>query len=168
VLERAGKLTPEADADGVALYRKQNGIGRIGVDLAAVLKNPRTRDNLVLQDGDSLIIPTYIGVVDVRGEVNSPVAVAYVPGADLSYYVAAAGGWGRLADSKRAFVTQPNGKVESRRRSFGMTKSPTPRAGAVVFVPGRDPNEKRDFVGAVTATAQVLASLVAIVVVLRR
>jgi hypothetical protein len=38
----------------------------------------------------------------------------------------------------------------------------------VVFVPSRDPNEKRDFVGAITATAQVLASLVAIVVVLRR
>jgi len=168
VLDRAGRMTGEADADGVALYRKQNGIGRIGVDLAAVLKNPKARDNLVLQDGDSIVIPTYVGVVDVRGAVNSPVAVAYVPGADLHYYVAAAGGWSRVADSKRAYVTQPNGKVESRQRKLGVAKSPKPRAGAVVFVPNRDPNDKRDFVGGVTATAQVLASLVAIVVVLKR
>lgn len=168
VLDRAGRMTSEADADGVALYRKQNGIGRIGVDLASVLKNPKARDNLVLQDGDSIVIPTYVGVVDVRGAVNSPVAVAYVPGADLSYYVSAAGGLSRLADSKRAYVTQPNGKVESRSRKLGFTNTPKPRAGAVVFVPNRDPNDKRDFVGAMTSTAQVLASLVAIVVVLRR
>jgi hypothetical protein len=45
---------------------------------------------------------------------------------------------------------------------------PRPRPGSSVFVPERDPADRRDYVAAVTATAQIVASLVAILVVLRR
>jgi hypothetical protein len=37
-----------------------------------------------------------------------------------------------------------------------------------VFVPEKDPNEKRDYVAAAGAVAQILASLVAILVVVTR
>src|SRR5262249_25004354 len=87
ILARAGGTTNQADPNGLALVRKENRVGRIGVDIRAVEKNPKGRDNLVLQEGDSINIPSYNGVVRVAGEVNSPTGVAYVPGKDVLYYV---------------------------------------------------------------------------------
>ncbi|MEO5579500.1 MAG: SLBB domain-containing protein, partial [Gemmatimonadaceae bacterium] len=92
VIRRAGGLTPEAYADGVTFYRRQDSVGRIGIALPEVLRAERSRDNLQLVDGDSIFIPRFNAVVNVKGAVNSPVAVTYVPGADLEYYVRAAGG----------------------------------------------------------------------------
>jgi hypothetical protein len=66
-------------------------------------------------------------------------------------------------------VTQPNGKVESGRRAFGLVAStPKPGPGSTVFVPEKDPNDRKDYTAMTTAVAQILASLVAIIVVVRR
>ena len=164
LLKRAGGLTDQAYADGVSFYRRKASLGRIGIDLPRVLKNERFRDNLLLQDGDSVHIPQFTAVVDVRGAVNSPVAVAYVPGQDLNYYIGAAGGLTRRAEGKRAYVVQPNGKVESiSARVFLPDGQPEPRAGSVVIVPERDPTERRDYTAIAAAAAQIAASLVAVV-----
>ena len=74
----------------------------------------------------------------------------------------------RKADSGRAYVTQPNGKVESGRRFAVGRGAPNPKPGSTVFVPEKDPADKKDYVAATAAVAQILASLVAIIVVLRR
>lgn len=168
LIRRAGGLSNEAYAGGVVFYRKANHVGRIGVDLPAVLKKPKHRDNLVLLEGDSIYIPRYSGVVNVRGAVNSPVGIPYVPGRGMDYYIAAAGGPSRLADPGRAYVTQPNGKVESAHRRMLVKVHPQPGPGSVVFVPEKDPNDKKDYTGMTQAVAQVLASLVAIVVIVTR
>ena len=112
---RAG-LTTSAYPDGIVFVRKHGGVGRIGVDLSAVLRDPRNVDNLALFDGDSIYIPRYAPVVTVRGAVNSQVGVAYVAGANIDYYIRAAGGENAQGDAGRAYVTQGNGKVESRHR----------------------------------------------------
>jgi hypothetical protein len=131
-----------------------------------VLRNPDFRDNLILAGGDSVFIPEYNPVVQVGGAVNSPVAVAYVPGRSVGYYVDAAGGYHRLADRGRTYVTQPNGKIESVHKRFLFPDTnPRPLPGARVFVPERDPNDKRDFTGLLGIGAQILASVVTIVVV---
>lgn len=169
VIRRAGGVTREAYADGVAFHRERNATGRIGIDLARVLRSAGHRDNLILQDGDSIFIPRFSGVVFVDGEVNSPVAVAYVPGQDIQYYVRAAGGPAAKADVSRAYVTQPNGKVEAVvRRPFAPDANPRPRAGARVFVPERDPNPpQQNFLGTLTAFVQIIGGLITAVAVAR-
>jgi protein involved in polysaccharide export with SLBB domain len=169
VVARAGGLTTEAYAEGVFFYRKQRQLGRIGVDLPRALREPKDQDNLVMQDGDSVVVPSFNPVVNVAGAVNSPVAVAFVRGRTIDYYIQAAGGGSRKSDLSRAYVTQPNGQVESVSRHTILPDGlPRPRPGSSVFVPERDPADRRDYVAAVTATAQIVASLVAILVVLRR
>jgi polysaccharide biosynthesis/export protein len=172
LISRAGGLTSEAYSDGVNFTRRRNRVGRIGVDLPAVLKNAQDQDNIILFDGDSLTIPRYDAVVRVDGAVNSPTALPFVRGKDLNYYIRAAGG-GRLdADLPRTYVTQPNGRVDAvARRRFLPDGQPTPRAGAIVTVPLRDRTERQDnlasraSIAALIGTfATVIASLATIII----
>jgi protein involved in polysaccharide export with SLBB domain len=169
LVERAGGLTDEAYPAGVEFYRSQERAGRIGIDLPQVIKNAKHRDNLILAGGDSIFVPEYNPVVKVSGAVNAPVAVAYVPGRNIDYYVRSAGGYSRLSDRGRAYVTQGNGKVESVIRRFLLPDTkPQPQPGSEVFVPERDPDQKTDFIGIFGVAAQILASVVTIVVVATR
>lgn len=170
LITRAGGLTREAYPAGIKFFRSIDRGGRIGVDLPRVIEDPNFRDNLILSGGDSIVIPEYTPVVYVNGAVNAPMSVTYVPGKNLEYYIAAAGGLNRKADKNRSYVTQPNGKVESivRRWWFAGDTRPKPLAGAAVFVPERDPLDKKDWVGLAGSIAQILASLTAIVVVVVR
>jgi polysaccharide export outer membrane protein len=168
IIARAGGLTGSAYADGVVFVRKRNAVGRIGVDLPRVLRDPSYVDNIQLIDGDSVFIPRYAPVVIVRGAVNSPVGVAYVAGADIDYYVRSAGGVSVKGDGGRAYVTQPNGKVDSKRRHLWWESEPTPQPGSTVVVPERDPNDKRDWLAIATAFTSILGSLVAISAIVRR
>jgi protein involved in polysaccharide export with SLBB domain len=170
LIQRAGGLTREAYPAGIKFFRSIDRGGRIGVDLPRVMRHPDFRDNLILSGGDSIVIPEYTPVVYVNGAVNAPMSVTYVPGKTLEYYISAAGGLNRKADKNRSYVTQPNGKVESivKRWWFVGDTRPKPLAGASVFVPERDPADKRDWIVLAGAVAQILASLTAIVVVVVR
>ncbi|HEY0527532.1 MAG TPA: SLBB domain-containing protein [Gemmatimonadaceae bacterium] len=169
LIQRAGGLTKDAYANGVVFYRN-NGVGRIGIELPDVLKNSKDLDNLPLQDGDSVYIPRYNAVVRVTGAVNSPIAVTYQPGRSIDYYIRAAGGGSRKADLKRAYVTQPNGKVESRTSHFLLPDGvPKPYAGSTVFVPDKDPNERGfDFLSSAGTIASVAAGFATLIIALRR
>jgi protein involved in polysaccharide export with SLBB domain len=169
LIKRAGGLTQDAYANGVTFYRAKNGIGRIGIELPDVLRNSRSLDNLPLQDGDSLFIPRYNAVVNVQGAVNSPVAVTWSPGKTIEYYIRAAGGPSRKADMDRAYVTQPNGKVESKQFHFLLPDDvPKPNAGSTVFVPERDPADRSaDFVTSIGTVAQIMATLATLIIAIR-
>ena len=134
-----------------------------------MLKNPKDRDNLLLIAGDSIHVPRFNALVTIAGAVNSPLAVPYEPGKSLSHYVRAAGGVTAEGDEKHVWVQQANGKIESRHRAgWFFTSSPSPQPGSKVFVPTKDPNAKRDWAQLLGTTAQVLGSVVTIIVVLSR
>ena len=161
VLARAGGLTTEGYADGVTFYRNRDSTGRVGIDLPRVLRDARTRDNFVLQDGDSVLVPAYNPVVRVVGAVNAPGAVAFTPGQNVDDYIRAAGGQGPNSDVGRAFVRQPNGKVQSvRRRRFLPDHVPQVRAGAVVTVPAGTPASQLAFINQIAGVLQTIAAAV--------
>ncbi|MEO5590369.1 MAG: SLBB domain-containing protein, partial [Gemmatimonadaceae bacterium] len=169
IIKRAGGLTREAYADGVTFYRYKDSVGRIGIALPEVLRNASYRDNIQLQTGDSIFIPRYNAVVNVKGAVNSPVAVTYVPGASLDFYVRAAGGATRKADLRYAYVAQPNGKVEAVGGKFIFRSNPNPRPGSTVYVPEKDASDRRvDYLATLGTIAQIAISFIGIAVALKR
>jgi protein involved in polysaccharide export with SLBB domain len=170
LIERAGGLTHDAYADGVVFLRPRGGVGRIGIQLSDVLRNSRSHDNVPLVDGDSIYIPRFNPVVNVAGAVNSPLSVTYASGKTVEYYIRAAGGPTVRADVKRAYVTQPNGKVESRQSRFLLPDGiPTPQPGSTVIVPNRDPLDKPlDIFTSLGTITQVIAGLATLIIAVRR
>jgi hypothetical protein len=119
-------------------------------------------------DGDQIAVPVQSFVVAVRGFVNAPNVVAYVPGKNLDYYIAQAGGFGFSASERRAFVTQPNGKRETvKRRRFLPDGMPQPLPGSLVVVPERAPEEKTNYIATMSAFAQMLTGIIAIIITVR-
>ena len=168
VLERAGGLTTQAYPEGIRFVRPANQAGRINIDLPHALGDRNSRDNVILQPGDSIDIPEYQASVKVLGAVNSPGSVLWRSGAGLDYYLSAAGGFAFNADKGRVSVRFANGEVRTARRGFLSSSSPRPGPGSEVLVPVKEPGEKTNAVALVGGIAQVLASLVTIVVVLTR
>ncbi len=169
LFSRGGGLTPQAYPEGIRFYRAVNAVGRINVDVRRALADTSSRFNIVLQPGDSLHIPEYTPSVKVSGSVNSPGSVLWRQGANLSYYVSAAGGYAPQALKSQVSVRFANGEVRTRHHSFLGGGDPTPGPGSEVFVPAEDPNAKKtDYVSLFGAVAQILASTIAIIVVLRR
>jgi protein involved in polysaccharide export with SLBB domain len=169
LIERAGGLTKDGYAAGAVFTRRHGKLGRVGIDLEAAMRDPSSSDNLVLADSDEINVPQFMPFVSITGAVNNPVAVAYVQGAPMDYYVASAGGLALHADPGRGYVLQPGGKLESRRSHMHLwTSSPTPLPGSTIVIPTKDPNEKHDWLAIATASTSILGSLVAIAAIVKR
>src|SRR2546422_4115565 len=87
LVQRAGGLTPRAYQEGIRFVRAVESRGRINIDLPRALRDHDSRDNIILQPGESSIIPEYQPDVRVTGAVNSPGSVLYRKGAGLDYYL---------------------------------------------------------------------------------
>ena len=83
----------------------------VGIDLAAAIKNPGGDEDLVLREGDRLIIPQYNGTVKINGAVMYANTVAYEKGKRASYYIDQAGGFASDAVKGKAYIIYMNGKV---------------------------------------------------------
>jgi len=168
LVQRAGGLTPRAYGDGIRFYRQVNAAGRINVDLPKALRDTASRDNINLQPGDSIVIPEYSPSVRVTGAVNAPGSVLYRQGADLRYYIEGAGGFAFTADKGRASVRYANGAVKTRHKTLFFRSDPKPGPGSEIMVPVRDTTQKTNYVALFGSIAQILASTVAIIVVVTR
>jgi hypothetical protein len=66
-------------------------------------------------------------------------------------------------------VQQPNGIVTPYKQRFLLPDgNPRAQAGAVVVVPARDPDDKKDWTAIAGSIAQILASAVAIIAIVTR
>lgn len=80
-------------------------------DGIVVLDNGQESGELVLEDGDCIVIPEKSDVVMVSGEVVMPKAMLWHKDKKLSEYIAGAGGFSARADRDKVLVMHPNGAV---------------------------------------------------------
>ena len=83
----------------------------VGIDLEAAIKNPGSDADMVLREGDRLIVPQFNGTVKVNGAVMYANTVAYEKGKRATYYIDQAGGYATDAVKSRAYIIYMNGKV---------------------------------------------------------
>lgn len=83
----------------------------VGIHLDRALQNPGSDYDVVVREGDRLIIPEYNGTVKVSGNVMYANTVAFEKGKNYKYYVNQAGGFGNRAKKSHTYIVYQNGTV---------------------------------------------------------
>lgn len=163
IIDRAGGLMPDAYLLGATINR---GGKRMVVNFEAAYNKNRTRDDVILQKGDSIHIPSRPNSVLVQGQVNNEGLYGYIKGHNLKDYIKRAGG---LADSASyALITFPNGETKRESLRWLGSGSLIPD-GSYIFVtkkPARPPKERRgpSWAEVIKETLAIITSAVTIVV----
>jgi protein involved in polysaccharide export with SLBB domain len=94
-------------------------------------------EDVLVRDGDKLLIPKQTQDITVLGEVQSPISHVYQDGLTRDDYIAKSGGITQKADRKRIYVVRANGNVVSgeRRGWFRRSQSTEIRPGDTIIVP---------------------------------
>ena len=103
----------------------------VGIDLPEALANPGSDVDIILREGDRLVIPQYNGTVKINGAVMFANTVAYEKGKKPSYYIDQAGGFAADALKSKAYIIYMNGKVA--KLSHGAKVQP----GSEIVIPAK-------------------------------
>ncbi len=83
----------------------------VGIDLEEAMNHPGGDEDIVLREGDKLVIPQYNGTVKINGAVMYPNTVAYAKGKKAKFYIEQAGGFANDAKKSKAYIIYMNGQV---------------------------------------------------------
>lgn len=85
-----------------------------------VIDKPKSYAEVILEEGDTINVPSKNNLVIVQGEVTLPGAFVYNKGESLKYYINLAGGYGERADTSKVLVIRNNGKAQKYSGSIDM------------------------------------------------
>lgn len=164
LIERAGGVTPFAFQEGTRLYRKEDSLGYVLLNLEDVLRRPKkSRYNYVLTEGDSLYIPKITDIVTLQGAIGFfdveylsqaekqqiktdsliQISVPYFGKKSARRYIEKYGaGYNRYGKHSRTYVQMSNGEVRKARNYWFFVKYPKVERGATVFV---DVSDRKKF-----------------------
>ncbi len=111
----------------------------IGIYLDEIVRNPGSKYDLILKEGDILNVPRQLETIKVRGKVLYPSTIHYDGSTSLGRYIAKAGGFGDRAMKRKIYVIYANGTAKKTKSFLFFKDYPTVTAGAEVIVP-----EKRE------------------------
>lgn len=106
---------------------------QVGIELDKALSEPGCDADIVLEDGDRLVIPQLTNTVKVDGQVMFPNAVAFKENAKLKHYIEQAGGYGMNAKKSKAIVVYMNGTVAKAKKNSKDLIQP----GCQIIVPSK-------------------------------
>ena len=158
LLKMAEERNGDAKADTIDVKRIDYGdTYYVGIELDKALENPGGTEDLVLREGDRLVVPTYNGTVKISGEVMYPNTVAYTKGKKADFYIDQAGGWSNKARKSRTFIIYMNGTVQKLRAGV------RPEPGCEIVVPAKpkkDVNQLQQTLS-IASTAASIATMIA-------
>ena len=128
----------------------------VAINLEKALENPKSIHDVVLREGDELVLPVYSNTVRVEGSVLSPNEITFEPGKSVSYYIRQAGGYSDKARKRKVYMITMNGYIK---KAKGSTKV---EPGSKIIVPEKTDSGTnfRDIL-AVATTASSIATMAA-------
>lgn len=111
--------------------------GRFVIDLPGLLAGGVGGEkDVVLRDGDELVVPRQRQEVTVIGEVQNATSHLYLPRLKRSDYISASGGTTKKADEKRIYIVRADGNVSSKSGSiFARSYDTAVKPGDTIVVP---------------------------------
>jgi polysaccharide export outer membrane protein len=118
--------------------RDTKPVGRLVINAEGAFKGPAGGEyDVLVKDGDKLVVPKRTQDITIVGEVQSPTSHVYEPGLSRDDYIERSGGTTQHADHRRIYVVRANGDVLSAARSgwFRRTQDTEIRPGDTIVVP---------------------------------
>jgi protein involved in polysaccharide export with SLBB domain len=131
----------------------------VAINLEAILRNPGSDLDLMLEEGDIISIPKQLQTVRLRGDVVYPATVRFEKDKGMKYYIDRAGGFDIRANRKRSYIVYANGQVARTKSFMGIRSYPSVSPGSEVIVPTKGPRapiRPSEFVGIATALATLV------------
>jgi protein involved in polysaccharide export with SLBB domain len=129
----------QAVAVGQALLdslRDIEPVGRLVIDLEKTISaEPGSHYDVVLKDGDRLLVPERTQEVTVLGEVQSGTSHLWVPSLNRDDYIRLSGGTTQKADKSRIYIVRANGSVVSGGSNWFRSDSQAVKPGDTIVVP---------------------------------
>lgn len=138
----------------------------LDIDLRSAVENPGCDADIVLREGDKLIVPEYAATVKISGEVRYPVTVTYLEGKNLNHYIKHAGGYADRAKKNGVYAIYMNGGV----KKISKLSSKDIQPGMEIVVPAKNLKKKLTTAEVVTigsASASIATMIVTIVNLLK-
>ena len=109
-------------------------VGRLVIDLPLIVEN---KQNLVLQDGDVLYVPSKRDSISVIGEVNYSTSHLYKAGVSVDDYIALSGGLKERANEDSIYIIKANGSVKIPNKAgwFAVNNSEQLEPGDTIVIP---------------------------------
>lgn len=128
----------------------------VGIQLDKAMADPGSEYDVILREGDKIIVPPFSSMVKISGDVMRPNSVSYVAGKPVSYYINQAGGYGERPKRNKKYIVYMNGMVS--KASLGNAVQP----GSEIVVPAK-PEKRPLSVGEIVSIGSSTASLAAVV-----
>ena len=139
----------------------------IGIKLSEILKDPGSKYDLILKEGDVLSIPRQLQTVRIRGEVLYPSTVRYDNNRSFRQYVSQSGGFSDNAKKGKSYVVYPNGSAERTKSFLWFKDYPKVEPGTEVIIPQK-PERRRLSPGEIATLATAMSTLALMVLNLTR
>lgn len=130
----------------------------VGIELDKALANPGCDADIVLREGDKIIVPQYNGTVKINGAVMYPNTVGFQKGKKAKYYINQAGGFSQKAKKSQTYIVYMNGTIAK------VSQNAKPKPGCEIVVPEKEINkmtiaEKMTIGTSVASIAIMIATL---------
>lgn len=130
----------------------------VGIELDKAMANPGCDADIVLREGDKIIVPQYNGTVKINGAVMYPNTVGFQKGKKAKYYINQAGGFSEKAKKSQTYIVYMNGTIAK------VSQNAKPKPGCEIIVPEKEINkmtiaEKMTIGTSVASIATMIATL---------
>jgi protein involved in polysaccharide export with SLBB domain len=151
---KAGGITPWADLNAGYIERLESEEGnriKIPINLYKVLFEKDTTKDLIMRNGDILVVPPLNTLVYVQGEVTNPGSFLFTPNLKSSDYIGQAGGPTNYANMRHGYIRRTGKKIS-------LKNDPLVEPGDIVFVPRQSFKWWQDYATIISAIAIPIAT----------
>ncbi len=137
----------------------------IGLNIEKILKSNGSLDqyNLVLKNGDEIIVPKSDNSVEISGEAQKPTALSYYKGLSTISAINKSGGFTINAKRSRVYVVYQNGDISSTKKFLFFNNYPKLLPGSKIFIPKKPESKNTTSVGEIVGYTTSLVSIIALI-----
>ena len=182
IINDFGGFLPDAELSGIKIKRpidvknieelvndsleiEINEFIELGLNIEKVFKSNGSLDqyNLILKDGDQIIVPRSDNSVEISGEVQNPTALSYYKGLTSISAINKSGGFTNNAKRSGLYVVYQNGDIASTKKFLFFNNYPKLLPGSKVFIPKKPESKNTTSVGEIVGYTTSLVSIIALI-----